>query len=292
VGLGSIANKAANAVGLGGGGKKKPRSKPNAAGIGTPRTPSGRPWDLKTVEEFLAVLEENQLSLETMDPAKILASPLFSGPTGYRISPQLWPKIQEAMSARQQTVLSTEAIKTGAIPDPTATADDGGGGGGLYQSGTTPVPSPVLEVMQMQAQRREASRAAAQNQLGALLTAVPKMAPQGASYFPGMEEGGIADIMMGILSGKGVEASKSLIPQSSRQPGIRPIPQSLFDAIGAPEPGMESEFGSASSIARMILGQMLQLPQYSQMSRTSGSSSSGGGEVDIDSALASILGGA
>jgi hypothetical protein len=121
-----------------------------------------------------------------------------------------------------------------------------------------------------------------------MLTAIPQFAPKGATTYPGMEHGGLADIMMGIISGKGVEGARSLIPQTTREPGIQEIPASLFEAIGAAEPSMGSEFDAASSIASMILGQMLRIPRFSAVSSGGGSAAAAEPSAE-DAGLNAIL---
>jgi len=186
---------------------------------------------------------------------------------------------------RAKAAAAAAAQPTTAEPAPT-----GGEGFSMVQTGTDVAPSPVLEVMAEQRARREASRQAAQNQLSGMLTAIPKFAPRGATTFPGMEHGGLADIMMGILSGQGVAGAQGLIPETTRQPGIQEIPASLFEAIGAAEPSMASDFGGASSIAAQILGQMLRLPRFSPVS--TGGAGSAGSDAGLDSIIAALSGGA
>jgi hypothetical protein len=113
--------------------------------------------------------------------------------------------------------------------------DGGGGGGG--GSIRTPVIPPVLELL---AERRLRRGQEAAN----LLEAAQQAPPPGATVFPGFEANGLADVLMGLITGKGVEASKGLIPGAARKIIRQPLPS---------EPSIESELPASLEAAQKIL---------------------------------------
>lgn len=155
-------------------------------------------------------------------------------------------------------------------------ASDLGPGGGLVQTGEDITTAPIIEMLMEMRARRESNSSRAQNAITSLLAAAPKLAPAGAKYFPGYEHGGIADIMMGFLSGKG--PAHGALPEEIRAPGKVPVDMSLIDRIAAPEPGVESDFPMASDLAMKILQAAMRTPRFAQ------SSSSGGGN-DLQQAM-------
>lgn len=150
----------------------------------------------------------------------------------------------------------------------------------FYTSGTasswsssssfTPVLPPVLEWLAEQRARREANRTAAQAIINSILETAPRALPSSWKTLPGMEEGGVADILMGIISGKGTaEAGKLLAPYRALERMRVPISQ-LQDLM---EPSAESELPGALGAAKKIID-ALKLIQ-------TGASSSGSHAEDI-----------
>lgn len=111
-------------------------------------------------------------------------------------------------------------------------------GGGTSIS--TPVIPPVLEIL---AERRLRRGQTSQN----LLAAAQQTVPPGAKVFPGFEEGGLADVLLGLITGKGVDAAKGIIPAGTR----KVVRQHLPD-----EPSVESELPASLAAAQQILDAM------------------------------------
>ncbi len=120
------------------------------------------------------------------------------------------------------------------LPAPVCPDDTLTGAGGSI---STPVVPPVLEIL---AERRLRRGQNAQN----LLLAAQQTVPPGAKVFPGFESGGLADVLMGLITGKGVEASKGIIPDAARQVQRQTLPS---------EPSIESELPSSLAAAQQIL---------------------------------------
>lgn len=132
------------------------------------------------------------------------------------------------------------------------------------QVGEQLVMPPIASLLSAMQERRQAAREAAMAGLSALLEGVPKMYPSGLRYFPGFEPGGVADVALGFITGEGPQPSR--IPEALRSPQTVPVPASLLEAIAAPEPGIEADFGLARRLAQQILSSALRIPQYAVMS--------------------------
>ncbi len=114
-----------------------------------------------------------------------------------------------------------------------ATNVSGGGGGGI----STPVVPPVLEIL---AERRARRGQNATN----LLAAAEQTVSPGAKVFPGFEGGGLADVLLGLITGKGVDAASGIIPDAARQVQRQTLPS---------EPSIESELPASLAAAQQIL---------------------------------------
>lgn len=130
----------------------------------------------------------------------------------------------------------------------------GGGSSSSQSSGSTVVMPPVLELLAEMRARRQAEA----DQAGTIAQIMSMNLPEGMTVFPGFEGGGLADVLMGIITGRGAEAH-GIIPDAARQVHRTnvPIPQG--------QPSVESEAGSAQNIAQQIMN-ALRVIQTSQSS--------------------------
>lgn len=160
-----------------------------------------------------------------------------------------------------------------------------GGAGGMVQTGGTAILPPIIEMLTLMQTRRQDAKAAAQAYLTSILGIGP-VVPSGATQFPGFESGGLADVMMGFITGKGKESYN--INDPLRAINRVPIDMSMLDLLTEPEPTVEAEMGAASALAQQILGGALHLPSYGFLS--------GEEEVDedalLEASIQSILSGA
>ncbi len=108
-----------------------------------------------------------------------------------------------------------------------------GGGGSI----STPVVPPVIEIL---AERRARRGQNATN----LLAAAQQTVSPGAKVFPGFEGGGLADVLLGLITGKGVDAASGIIPDAARQVHRQTLPH---------EPSIESELPASLAAAQQIL---------------------------------------
>lgn len=162
----------------------------------------------------------------------------------------------------------------------------GGGGGGLVQTGEDVTLPPVDALLGEFRARRGDNSVRAQNQV----TATQNLSRQLASsdVFPGFNEGGLADIMAGFLSGKGKD--NTMITPEMRRPKQTKIDMGLLDLIGQQEPEMEAEMPRALALAKMIFDSAVRTPRYAQVSSGSSAAAAPGGS-DASALLDSILGG-
>ena len=176
--------------------------------------------------------------------------------------------------AKFQAAVGVEGPPAPVGPTMPTTPTGGSVSSGQSQEQTfAPLTPPVLEILTELRARRQAVRDAALANFGATLQAAPVMAGN-LEYFPGLEPGGLADIWMGRISGKGTEAAKALTPTSMRQPMRVPLPP-----LASPmEPTLGSEFGGALSLAAQIINAVLPFLTGQASATSSGSSSGGGAE--------------
>lgn len=134
----------------------------------------------------------------------------------------------------------------------------GGTAGSSQSSGSTVVLPPVLELLAEMRARRE-SEAAQASSIGELLMT---NLPRGQTYYPGMEPGGLADVLLGIITGQGPSVAQQILPEGQRL--VRrtevPIPQG--------QPPVAEEAGGAMGIAQAILDALRNI-QTSQSSSSS-----------------------
>lgn len=129
----------------------------------------------------------------------------------------------------------------------------------------TPVVPPVLDLLAEMRARREAERTMAASIVGALMQAAPMAVPEGSGgVFPGFEKGGIADVLMGIISGKGTQAGGGIMG-GLRKPGTMTLP---ISAMQVAEPSVGEEFGGALGLSQQILD-ALRIVQTGQATSTS-----------------------
>lgn len=183
--------------------------------------------------------------------------------------------------------LDTGAFPPGALDDPTDAGTESGDGsaGGLVQTGEDVVQAPILELLAEMRSRRDTNATRAREGLTATRELAGSLAP--SKYMPGYERGGLADIMMGFLSGKG--KNHGGLPEEMRAPQQLPVNLSLLDMISQPEPGIESDMPMASDLAQKILAAAMRIPRYSQVSSSGGGGS--GADTSVEDYLAAALGG-
>jgi hypothetical protein len=111
--------------------------------------------------------------------------------------------------------------------------------GGLG-SGTLPPVTDLLGEMRL---RRQAEA----QQAGFLAEIIGSNVPRGAEYYPGYEPGGIADVLLGIITGKGPSVADSILGDTRRV-------KRTDIKVPTGQPSVGEEFGEASSLAGSILG--------------------------------------
>ena len=168
-----------------------------------------------------------------------------------------------------------------APPDPRIVTGVSSGGG----SSSQPVMPPVIELLQEMRARRAQQATVASNIAAALLQAAPMAAPAGTDIFPGMEQGGLADTLMGIITGRGGGASAVL--DKLRAPGKTTIP---ISGMNVPEPSVGAELPGALSAAMQILSGLRNVPTGSQGQSSTQWSLPQEGGLDIASVLALLSG--
>lgn len=134
-----------------------------------------------------------------------------------------------------------------------------GGQGGIGGSsfGSTVVVPPVVDILGEMRLRREAEAGIGKTMAEILNSNLPG----GLSFYPGMEPGGLADVLLGIITGKGPGAAAGILPYDQRRVERMNIP---FPTEGMPSVG--EEFSEASALANAILNAIRTVP-------TSGSTS-------------------
>lgn len=153
---------------------------------------------------------------------------------------------------------------------------------------------PILELLAEGRARRQAQRDAISGAIGGLLQALPMAAPSANAIFPGFEKGGIADVLMGIISGEGTKAGGATM-EGLRRPGTTAIPISAL--LGITEPGVGEEAGGLMALAQAILGggKTVQTGSSSQGSSSTNYNQVQGGAGGLDpmtmALLSALLGG-
>ncbi len=134
----------------------------------------------------------------------------------------------------------------------------------------------ILELLDKSQGRRDTARGTAKDILSALVS----IAPNAAGDFdtvPGFERGGIADILGGIVSGKGTVAFGENLPDSFRQPSKITLPVS---ALNIQDPDVPSEVRSLLPTNKILMDLVRSFmtgdssSQASSVSQSSGSSGS------------------
>lgn len=136
-----------------------------------------------------------------------------------------------------------QAAGTDSIDDILAALGLGEGGLGGSSSSSTVVVPPVLDVLAEMRARRQAAAEQAATLAGIIGTNVP----QGMEYYPGAEPGGVADVLLGIITGKGPGAAGGIMPYDQRRVNRVNIP------VPNTNPSVGDELGEASGIANQIL---------------------------------------
>lgn len=135
------------------------------------------------------------------------------------------------------------------------------GSGSSSSWSSTPVAPPVVDILGEMRARRTAEAEQAVNIaeiLGANL-------PAAMENYPGFEMGGLADVLLGIITGEGAGAGQQVLPQEQRR----------VNRVGIPvpkegQPGVEEDAGVANALAQQILDAI-------RVIQTGGSSSSSSG---------------
>lgn len=137
----------------------------------------------------------------------------------------------------------------------------------------TPVTPPVLDILAEMRARRESKRAMYTDIVKALLETSAVAVPEGSGgVFPGMEKGGMADILMGIMSGQGAAGAGVLDPL--RKPGTMSIP---ISAMQVEQPSVADEFGGAMGMSKQILDAIKVLLTGESVQQSTQQSAGGGG---------------
>lgn len=138
-----------------------------------------------------------------------------------------------------------------------------GGSSSSQSTGSTVVLPPVVELLQEMRARRESAVAQAET----LASIMSNNLPSGMMYYPGFERGGLADVLLGIITGKGPAAAQQILPQGQR----------MVDRVNlnvpSSQPGVGDEFGQGMTFADAIMAAIRNI----QTSQSSSQSSSGGG---------------
>lgn len=114
--------------------------------------------------------------------------------------------------------------------------------GGLgSSSGSSLATPPVLDLLAEMRARRQAEAEQARGLAEILAANVPR----GMKFYPGWEPGGVADILLGIVTGEG--ANHGVLPADQRTVKRQQIP------IPQGQPSVQEDFGDASSMANAIL---------------------------------------
>jgi hypothetical protein len=85
-----------------------------------------------------------------------------------------------------------------------------------------------------------------------------KIAAPGQEFNQGFNPGGMADILMGIISGQGTQAGmeSGLIPDEVRRANVIPVEQLLVGGQDpAADPGLSNDIGAASDLLATLMGQ-------------------------------------
>jgi hypothetical protein len=152
------------------------------------------------------------------------------------------------------------------------------GGPEFYQSGSSGSSSssiskeillpPIMDFLAESRARHESNRAAFGQAVAQLAATVPFAAPQGTDIFPGFEKGGLADSLLGMITGEGT-AHAGQFNEGLRRPGKTTIP---ISGMAAPMPSLQQEYGQLLPLATQLLD-LAKLLQTSQSGSSSGSSS-------------------
>lgn len=143
---------------------------------------------------------------------------------------------------------------------------------------------PVMELL-MEMRARRDSLAQRQNILADILSA---NTPQGQKNYLGFEPGGIADVLMGLITGEGPSAGARILPADQRAVRRQALP------VPGGEPSVADEFGGGMDMATLILNALRTIAtggsqQSSQQS--SAQQQQSGGSQPSAAALAEALGG-
>ena len=117
---------------------------------------------------------------------------------------------------------------------------------------------PVLDILAEMRERRN-SEAARANIISSLLS---NNTPRGQNFYLGFEPGGLADVLLGIITGQGPSAAAGILPAGQRAVRTTAVP------IPGAEPSVGAEFGGAKDMGNLILDAIrnIQTGQSSQQS--------------------------
>ena len=108
--------------------------------------------------------------------------------------------------------------------------------------GTAAVP-PVTDILGEMRLRRQAEAEQANIISSILMSNIPR----GQKYYPGMEPSGLADVLLGIITGNGPSAAAGILPESQR------VVRRTDVNVPLGQPSVQSDFGAASEMANSIL---------------------------------------
>jgi len=111
------------------------------------------------------------------------------------------------------------------------------------------VMPPTLELLAEMRERRAGRRTAGMERFATLVAAARGELPSTQKYYPGFEPGGVADAMLSLITGKGIdEIQRTILPMGQREVERRAIPE----PAEIPEPTVAEEFPEAEELARLL----------------------------------------
>lgn len=165
-----------------------------------------------------------------------------SSPAGQRI----FEKFPTNPTGAQESVSGEDAGLEDILSLFGLTGADGSVGNSSGQSSSwsaQPVLPPVLDLLAEMRSRRDSEAARAKLISDILSSNVP----QGQNYYMGFEPGGVADVLLGIITGNGPGAASAILPEDQRRVRRQNVP------IPGAEPEVGAEAGAASTIAQQIM---------------------------------------
>lgn len=189
----------------------------------------------------------------------------------------LWAGTKAGQSSKPWAMNSgPDGAATSIITDTSDSAGLQTSGGSSSSWQAQPVMPPVLDILaEMRARRdSEAQRAKLISDILGANT------PRGQKNYLGFEPGGVADVLMGIITGKGPSAGADILPADQRAVRRTEVP------IPGAEPSVGDEAGGAMSLAEMIMNLIRVISTGGSQSQQSSAGSLGG--LDLSSLLSGL----